>query len=99
MSPWKWLVLAALLALAGILLATGLGTRRGTRLYRLRVGLLAAAVALTAAGGLVLTSSGCRNKEDQRPMCYDTVQVRDAGTDDEPEDPGAVDEAGEAKEE
>jgi hypothetical protein len=99
MSPWKWPVLAALLVLVGILLAASLGTKRGTRLYRLRVRLWSAAVVLAAAGGLVLTSSGCRNKQDQRPMCYDTVQVRDAGIDDEPEDPGAVENVEEAKEE
>jgi len=81
---WKWLALGILLSLLGILVGTGLGTKRGTPLYRLRVRMWSAAVALAAAGGLVLSSSGCRGKDDDRPMCYDTVQVRDTGIDEEP---------------
>jgi hypothetical protein len=81
---WKWLAVGILLALLAVLVGTGLGTKRGTRLYRLRVRLWSATVALAAAGGLVLSSSGCRDKDDERPMCYDTVLARDAGIDDGP---------------
>ncbi len=58
----KWIIVAGLGLLLGLLLLTGLGRRRGTRLYRLRMGIWSLILGLTAAGGFLVlsTMSGCR---------------------------------------
>lgn len=58
----KWIVIAGLGLLLGLLLLAGLGRRRGTRLYRLRMGVWSLILGLTAAGGFLVlsTMSGCR---------------------------------------
>ena len=50
-GAWRWVLVAVVLAVLGLLLATGLGRKRGTRLYRWRM--LLWGIALAMMGGSV----------------------------------------------
>jgi hypothetical protein len=77
MTSGKWFAIGGLVALVGLMMAVGLGRKRGTKAYRWRVAMWA--LALTLLGGsTVLTTSGC----DGLVMCYDPVQT-DLGSDKE----------------
>jgi len=59
MSHARWVPIVLFLLLVGVLVVTGLGRKRGARLYRLRMRLWTAALGLLAGGGLILGSAGC----------------------------------------
>ena len=53
----KHIIIMGLGLLLGLLLVTGLGAKKGTRLYRLRMGLWSLLLGLAAAGGLFAAST------------------------------------------
>ncbi len=52
----RWFLVGLVLLAVGLLVATGLGQRRGTRCYRWRLGLWVLALSLMGAGGV----AGCK---------------------------------------
>lgn len=56
----RWALAGAILLLVGVLLALGLGRKRGSALYGLRIGLWQAALLIMAGGGVVVSSACTR---------------------------------------
>jgi len=78
----KWGVVMALLLVIGLLMATGLGRRRGSRAYRVRVALWQAVLVIaggTALFGLTVGQQGCRElsheSTGQHSTCYVPILV------------------------
>jgi len=67
-SAWKWILVSVLLLSIGVLLAVGLGRKRGSTSYRWRMALWTAALTLLG-GGMMITAAGC-DKEKEEPTCY-----------------------------
>jgi hypothetical protein len=57
LASWKWILVGGALLCVGLMMAAGLGRRRGTRAYRWRVSLWA--FALVLLGGSALAVTGC----------------------------------------
>jgi TonB family protein len=82
LSSGRWMVVGMLLALVGILVVTGIGRRRGTRAYRVRMALWQAVLVVVGGAtllGLTVGQQGCRDKETspgtqgEFPLCYAPV--------------------------
>ena len=84
LTSGRWIVVGALLLALGLLILTGLGRRRGTRLYRLRIDLWSFILGLAAAGGVLVGSStltGCRTCYKPMPSEPDKTVTENQGTD------------------
>jgi hypothetical protein len=83
--PWgRWIVAGALLLALGLLILTGLGRKRGTRLYRVRINLWSVILGLAAAGGVLVGSAtlgGCRTCYKPMPNEPDKTAAENGGTD------------------
>jgi len=55
-EAWRWIVVGVLTGILSLMMLTGLGSRRGTRLNRLRLALWAIVIGL---GGVSGTTTGC----------------------------------------
>ena len=67
-SLGKWLIVAGILAILGVLLVTGLGRRRGSRFYRWRLAMWSTLIALIGGGALLVTS--CSSDKSPVVKCY-----------------------------
>jgi hypothetical protein len=65
LAAWKWVVIAAVLGAVGFFILFGLGKKRGTRAYRLRVALWTLALGLMG-GGALLTTAACDKGEKEK---------------------------------
>jgi hypothetical protein len=84
LSSGRWIVVGALLLALGLLILTGLGRKRGARLYRLRIDLWSAILGLAAAGGVLVGSAtlgGCRTCYKPMPSEPDKNVTASEGTD------------------
>ena len=59
----RWILAGVVLVLVGLFVVTGVGRKRGSRLYRARVGLWVLALGLLGAGGVV----ACKGEDVRRP--------------------------------
>ncbi|MBM4355027.1 MAG: AgmX/PglI C-terminal domain-containing protein [Deltaproteobacteria bacterium] len=95
LASGKWLVVGLLLLLIGILVATGLGRRRATRAYRVRMALWQAVLVIAGGAalfGLTIGQQGCKETnpiqwiKGEQPTCYAPVMPPEEREKQEPAD-------------
>ncbi len=64
-EAWRWITLGALMGILSLMMLTGLGSKRGTRLNRFRLALWAIVLGL---GGVSGTTTGCTERGSVK--CY-----------------------------